>query len=114
MSKLFDTLFGWFLDVVSFFQNMSTNRHDDPLVAEHKALQRNVVRSFVWMFAMLGAFWAAGAFVQALGGVFAGGAFDGWRSTLETAVLVALAGAVAYMVYCSYSLWRFERHGGSD
>jgi hypothetical protein len=112
MSRLFDALVGRLLDGVSFFSNMSANRHDDPFVADHKALQRNLIRSFLWMLAMFGAFWGAGVFVNTLEGVFIGGALNGWRDVLSKALLVASAAAFAYVAYCSYALWHFERENG--
>ena len=43
MSRLLETILGWLLDVIAFFDNIKARRGDDELTARHKRLQRSRV-----------------------------------------------------------------------
>lgn len=113
MSRILESVLGWLLDAIAFFDNIKAKRGDDELTARHKQLQRSCVWGTV-----LPLFVVAGGFL--LGNLLEGceavlqraPSVNDLRATVGMVVVGAFAAEVAYALFCYWRLWRFYNDDG--
>jgi len=112
--SFFETVLGWLLGAVTFFDNLKARRGDDPRMARYRALKRACFWSTVPPFGVLGLGYLLANVLDALGqAVHSRQAFDGARGTIADVFLGMLVLSALVAVYNYWRLWRFE-HGDDN
>jgi len=108
--NFFETVLGWLLGAVTFFDNLKARRRDDPAMARFRSLKRACFWSTALSFGVLGLGYLLANVLDVFGhAVHSPRAFDDARGTIANVFLGLLVLSTLFAAYNYWRLWRFER-----
>ena len=115
MSRALEALFGWFLEVGTFFDNLQTRRNDDEITRELKALKRRLVRAAgLALAALIASVLVANLFSAVSEALHNPASLEGSRQVVALTLASAMGATLAYAAYSGWALWRFFRENSDE
>jgi len=108
--SFFETVLGWLLGAVTFFDSFKARRGDDPVMARYRSLKRACLLSTALLFGVFGLGYLLANVLDSIAqAVHSPQAFDGARDTIGDVFLSLMVLSTLVAVYNYWRLWRFER-----
>jgi hypothetical protein len=115
MSRALEALLGWFLEAVTFFDNLQSRRNDDEVTREFKALKRRLVwAASLAIVALIGSLLFANFFNAVSDALRNPAPVEDLRQVVALTLVSAMGATLAFVAYSAWALWRFVRENSDE